>query len=406
MRTYESSHSWINFTFEVSKIPPETWVRLGQVQAKCESISGIPLMPSVARNLHRIFLAKGALATTAIEGNTLTENDVLSLIQGNLELPPSKEYLAKEVDNILSATRVIMDRILHDAPTELRPEEIKEYNRMVLNELPLADQVKLGEYRNYDVRVATYMGAPPEDLSYLIESMCNWLNSEFNVSGQLKFAFGILKAIVAHVYMAWIHPFGDGNGRTARLIESQILLAVGAPTPATHLLSNYYNQTRAEYYRYLDIASRYEDGIYLFVDYAMQGFVDSLDEQIRMIEVQQLAVHWQNYIYAQFRNRDSKADIRRRRLVLDLSAKIEGKPITLSETRHISPRIAEAYAGKTDKTIQRDINLLIQMGLIEKTREGIRARTEIMRAFLPQKRDYSSNELTQVTRRRPAGHDG
>lgn len=65
----------------------------------------------------------------------------------------------------------------------------------------------------------------------------------------------ILKAIAAHLYLAWIHPF-DGNGRTARLMELRLLLAAGVTTPATHLLSNHYNLTRGEYYRQLDAASR------------------------------------------------------------------------------------------------------------------------------------------------------
>jgi Fic family protein len=59
----------------------------------------------------------------------------------------------------------------------------------------------------------------------------------------------LMKAILTHLYIAWIHPFGDGNGRTARLAELQILLAAGMPMPASHLLSNHYNTTRTDLYR-------------------------------------------------------------------------------------------------------------------------------------------------------------
>ena len=52
-------------------------------------------------------------------------------------------------------------------------------------------------------------------------------------------AYAILKAIFAHLYLVWIHPFGDGNGRTARLLEFHILTAASLPYPVTHLLSNY-----------------------------------------------------------------------------------------------------------------------------------------------------------------------
>jgi hypothetical protein len=70
--------------------------------------------------------------------------------------------------------------------------------------------------------------------------------------------------------------------------------------------------------------------------------------------------------------------------MIDLSR--EDEPVPTSRVRHISPRIAEAYAGKTDKTVIRDINHLITMGLVERTRKGIRAKPEIMFAFLPRTR--------------------
>ncbi len=62
-------------------------------------------------------------------------------------------------------------------------------------------------------------------------------------------------ASLAHLYLAWIRPFGDGNGRTARLCEYLVLVTSGAPTSAAHLISNHCNKTRNEYYRQLQFAS-------------------------------------------------------------------------------------------------------------------------------------------------------
>jgi hypothetical protein len=70
-------------------------------------------------------------------------------------------------------------------------------------------------------------------------------------------------------------------------------------------------------------------------------------------------------------------------VVIDLS---HAGTVPAARIRHLSPRIAEAYAGKTDKTIQRDINALVQMELVERTPEGIRARPEIMSAFIVPRR--------------------
>lgn len=384
MRTYNETHSWITFVLDLRQASYRLWLLFGEAQSKCEHVAGIPLLPSVAQRLYQIFLAKGALATTAIEGNTLTEDQVLKRIEGKLDLPPSKEYLGQEIDNIIEACNMIAEIILGGHSTELCPEDIKDYNALVLKNLSLDDQVIPSQIREHNVVVGRYRGAPPGDCEYLLGRLCDWLNNEFKAPAGYEIAFGILRAIVAHIYMAWIHPFGDGNGRTARLLEFQILLSVGIPATAAHLLSNHYNQTRSEYYRQLDRTHKSGGDIFPFIEYALQGFIDGLKEQIETIKLQQLHVHWINYIHDQFRNKDRSTDIRRRRLVIDLSRTTEYVPVL--EVRHISPRIAEAYADKTDKTVKRDINVLENMNLVERTLKGVRAKREIVLAFLPPKR--------------------
>lgn len=382
MRTYQETHPWITFRVDLRQVDYKLWLVLGEAQSKCQHIAGVPLLPAVAEHLHQIYLAKGALATTAIEGNTLTEDEVLQRLQGRLKLSPSKEYLGQEIDNIVAACNQIADSVFSARPTHLTVEEIKAFNRLVLRNLPLAEDVMPGAIRTYEVTVGRYRGAPPVDCEYLLQKLVDWLNDEF--AGQddaYRTAMGILKAILAHLYLAWIHPFGDGNGRTARLVEFQILLSSGVPSAAAQLLSNHYNQTRSEYYRQLDQASKSGGDSIPFIRYALQGFVDGLQEQLEVIRAQQLHVHWINYIHEIFRDQESATEVRRRRLALDLTA--QPGPVPMSQIRHISPRIAEAYAGKTDKTIQRDINVLEELKLVERTANGIRVKRELLYAFMP-----------------------
>ncbi|MBI3959217.1 MAG: hypothetical protein HY328_10445 [Chloroflexi bacterium] len=91
-----------------------------------------------------------------------------------------------------------------------------------------------------------------------------------------------------------------------------------------------------------------------------------------------------NFIHEQFRERTSATDIRRRHLVLDLTS--ASTPVPIGSVRRISPRMAEAYAGKSDKTIQRDLNELERMDLIERLPKGVQVRRERLRAFLPGRR--------------------
>lgn len=138
-RPYQSSHPWINFTLNLEQAPSRFWVLLGQARAMCEQLSRSPLLPETFDALHQIYLERGIHATTAIEGNTLSVEEISRRIRRQLTLPPSKEYLGQEVDNILEACNWILDRIQRGESQPITPELIKEFNRVVrkgLNWIP------------------------------------------------------------------------------------------------------------------------------------------------------------------------------------------------------------------------------------------------------------------------------
>jgi len=159
-------------------------------------------------------------------------------------------------------------------------------------------------------------------------------------------------------------------------------LEAGIPTPAAHLLSNFYNQTRTEYYRQLDKTTKAKGNISDFVKYASSGFVDQLKEQLNLIRHQQWDIVWRNYVHEMFKDQTSEAAVRQRHLALDLSLATD-ESIRISKIPEISTRMAAAYAKKTRKTMVRDINKSIKMGLMERTKEGVRATREVILAFLP-----------------------
>ena len=67
--------------------------------------------------------------------------------------------------------------------------------------------------------------------------------------------------------------------------------------------------------------------------------------------------------------------------MLDLSAHKDFVPV--SKIKELTPRVAANYSGKSDITLSRDINELVRMDLIERSTKGIRAKQEIILAFLP-----------------------
>ena len=363
-----------------------TWMALGEIQSKCDHLGNASLDPETAAMLHKIYLVKGIMATTAIEGNTLSESEVAKRIEGQLKLPASKEYLGKEVDNVLKATNFVLHEVMTREECNMSSSDIKKYHMQILEGLEVDDATIPGSIREHRVEVGRYRGAPPEDCEYLLGRMCEWLaSSTFNPTPGRHVVFGVLKAILAHLYIAWIHPFGDGNGRTARLVEARLLLEAGAPSAAAHLLSNHYNQTRAEYYRQLDNASRSGGDVMPFIKYAVEGFCGQLKEQIKFVQNYQFKAVWQNFVHGEFRDKKSPSDHRRRHLALAVSETPEGYP--LNQIRRLTPQLAELYAGKTLKTVMRDVNALIKMGIIERSGKNVRPATSKLEAFIPIRRE-------------------
>jgi Fic family protein len=375
----------------MSKADWRFWLLAGEALSKCEHLAGVALSPKAAEELSRIYLVKGALATTAIEGNTLTEEEVRQRVEGVLQLPPSKEYLGVEIDNIVRAFDGILSDCLKGTARALTPEVITGFNAEVLRGLKLPEHVEPGRLRTYSVGVADYRGAPAEDLPDLLEQLCRWLAESwigpiegYAQADALRLE-AIFKAVVAHLYLAWIHPFGDGNGRTARLVEFFILAGAGIPFPAAHLLSNHYNETRTEYYRQLSMASKSGGEVLPFLNYALRGLVDQLREQSALIKQEQLELFWRDHLHQVLG--DSEAGKRKRYLVTDLGNSPE--PVSKSKLTEISVRVLRHYLGKSEKTLARDMDELARLGLVIKTGDRYRANKEIVLAYLPPKKQLA-----------------
>ena len=385
-RTFEETHPWLNFQLDLRRARPKLWMNLGAIQSKCEHVASAMVPPQVAQDLYYLYLAKGVRATTAIEGNTLSEQQVRERIVHKKPLPKSQEYQGKEVDNIVDACNVIAETLLQsDDKSDIRltPEGICRFNEMVLRDLPLEEGVERGKIRPYQVVVGGYRGAPPEDCRYLLDRLCEWINGIVPEDEADRISWGVLRAVMTHLYLVWIHPFGDGNGRTGRLVEVQILLAAGMPTIAAHLLSNFYNQTRPEYYRQLAAASRSGGDVLPFLEYAAQGLVDGLDLQIRRIRRHQWDVAWKDHVYEVFRESKGPASHRQRRVALELGRSRYKRGVPVREVVTLTPELAREYAKKTPKTLTRDLNALERRDLIVREGRAVAANRGKLSSLLP-----------------------
>lgn len=392
MRNYEESHPWITFkATDINDLDPKLWMLLGEARSKCQHLAGTPLRPDIARLFYEVTLIKGAQATAAIEGNTLTEEQVEGIYRGTYKAPPSRAYQEREIRNVLDALMEIDSQVMRREAPPITTDLICAYNRRVLEGTEYEPHVVPGKIRDYSVGVPGYRGAPAEDCSYLVDRLAEWLESDIFRSDdpELRFALAVACAVYAHLYIAWIHPFGDGNGRTARLLEFLILARCGmVPLPAAHLLSNHYNLTRDQYYRELAEASRTRKTIGL-VTYAVQGLVDGIRDQIEQVRIQQFNVTWINYVHETMgRFPSSPTRDRQRSLVLAMPS---GEVVPRAELEGLTPKLAALYAKAGPRTLARDLNRLRDAGLIVKRKNGWLSNDSTIRAFLPPMADTAAN---------------
>ena len=357
---------------------------LGEARSKCEHLAGTPLRPSVAGRLRRIALVRGAQATTAIEGNTLTEDQVEGILDGTFKAPPSREYQQREVLNVLGALRSISAMVLTtDSSAGITARLICGFNGKLLEGTEHESHVVPGEVRSYPVVVSSYRGAPAEDCEYLLRRLAEWLESDIFESDdpEIGFALTVARAVYAHIYISWIHPFGDGNGRTARLLEFLILARSGVvPLLAANLLSNHYNLTRDRYYQELARSSK-TGNTASFLTYATQGLVDGIRDQIKSVRKQQLEVTWASFVNNTLSHfPSSQARDRQHALVLAMPL---GATVSQDQIPGLSLEVAKLYARTGPRTLSRDLNRLQNVKLLTRTSDGWMANHVIVEAFRP-----------------------
>jgi Fic family protein len=143
-----------------------------------------------------------------------------------------------------------------------------------------------GQYRNFEVKVGNVehggVYRPPhilDDIKMLMVGFTEWLNSEDVLK---EYAF--IRAILAHYYLEIIHPFGDGNGRTGRAIESLILHDFGFKYGSSFALWTSYYLNYDKYFSLLSKTRKENEGnqteFIIFalsiLNIALEGVYDSI----------------------------------------------------------------------------------------------------------------------------------
>ena len=192
-------------------INPEIEDDLRDIERRRWLIDHMLLMPRHEAWLRREIQVRRASGTTRIEGANLDESAVSRLMAQGAGANPTEDEQANL--NALGAYEFIdflSDQ--HDLPTD--ELVIREVNRRFIE--GTSEMLTPGVYRKGQNMVGKFTPPDQGDVPALMRSFALWLREE-------KEIHPVIKAGIAHIHLVAIHPFWDGNGRTARGLATLLL---------------------------------------------------------------------------------------------------------------------------------------------------------------------------------------
>ena len=198
--------------------------------------------------------------SNAIEGNTLSLRETRMVLELGLTVKGKNLREHFEVNNHHKAIDLVES--LATSRSSLTENEILDIHKIVLDNI---EKEFAGRYRTGQVRILGANFIPPNHLK-VKEMICDLLQEVNENPAKLN---DIELFAQFHHRFVWIHPFFDGNGRTARLLMNLLFMRLGFP-PAIILFNN-----RKQYYRTLDLANN--GNYYPFTLLISQALERSLD---------------------------------------------------------------------------------------------------------------------------------
>ncbi len=193
---YEESHRFISFKKSWT-LDGDTWFLLGQCKSLIAAISRTPLLPRYRKEIYQVNLVKGVQATTAIEGNTLSVEEISKIEQGESLGRDSKRYMEQEVKNVIEALNSLSDEIIRGNQTFiLTPDRIKQFHKMIGKDLGDHLEAIPGQFRNNEVTVGKNYRAPSFIyVDMLVEKFCDWIRKEFHFEKGQIFLLQLFKQL-------------------------------------------------------------------------------------------------------------------------------------------------------------------------------------------------------------------
>ncbi|MFA5032406.1 MAG: Fic family protein [bacterium] len=351
---------------------------LVRIEAYRLSIDGLMFPKEWQETLRHLNIIRAIHGTTAIEGNQKTQEEVAQALSVDKTVSLSK-YAPDDaqITNADNACHWIEDNF--KTPRPLTEEMILHLHFLLTTKSDESDNAPYrGVTPSITVGSNSFGGVhrPPEggeNIHRLMKEFIGFMNCR-EVTSQPP----VIQALVGHFFLVTLHPFGNGNGRTARCLESLIMYQHGVNTYGFYSLSNYFYRNRDRYFTLLQ-KTRTENNwdITEFLEFGLKGFVDELSRIEKYIKEKIKRVMYRNLIYSANKQKISA----RRRLLSDRETSmllyiLEQEPAIDPFVDIASPElwfsefvenalIKKLYADKSNKTLLRELIALQTKGFID-----------------------------------------
>nr|MBC8504791.1 Fic family protein [Chloroflexota bacterium] len=215
-------------------LEPRLLQRLNDKKARLDTFRPFPT--GIVNRLRQQIDLEWIYNSNAIEGSTLTLQETRLILETGLTIGGKNLREHFEVLNHREAIAYVED--LLGQTTEITPHHVCQIHKLVLSQI---DDENAGQYRKTAVRIAGAIHTPPDawEIPQLMMDWGDWLAQESETRHP------VILAALAHHRLVSIHPFEDGNGRTARLVMNLLLMQAGFPPTVIERVH------RKQYYRVL-----------------------------------------------------------------------------------------------------------------------------------------------------------
>lgn len=356
---YLKPGKWIMY-----ELNEELFGSMTDAKAAVLSLINMPLQRSWAEDMQAVQLKREVAGTSRIEGADFTDAELDEAMRESPE-----KLMTRSQKQAAAAVRAYQWIARLDPNTQLGKSVIFKVHRLIVTNAD-DDHCPPGQLRRSGQNVT--FGTPRhrgveggEDCERAFDDLCEALRTEFSRYDPL------VQALALHYHVAAMHPFLDGNGRTARALEAFMLQKVGLRDVLFIAMSNYYYDEKNAYLNVLAEVRAQNNDLTPFLLFGLRGIKIQCERLLSEIRVNVSKSLFRNVMYDLF----SRLQTPRKRVIRDRQLAI--LKLLLERERTLNDLMVSTHSeyrplSNPEKALFRDIGYLLQLGAISSTRIGDR----------------------------------